>query len=639
MRTVSRLPIAAAIATAVVLPPVPIPAAVQLVTADPPVHVSWADARHSIGEVLAAADPTNPRRLIACSIIYSNDENRMWVSAYLSEDQGRTWRRAVETRDPSRSNEADPSCTFGRDGRVYLAAISSSPYGSFTTPHYLKLFRSLDGGSHWSQPLVLSTTGLGFDREHLVVDTTGGPHDGTLYMNATTLVRVPGATAGEERQDAVSLWNSRDHGATLDGPVLRPATPGRRVIPRANGVVLSDGTVAVLLGELNRQPSGAPMTSLADWNVPGQAASRLRIATSSDGGRSLALGSTIADCFMSGTLGLGAQTPYLVADPGSTAFKDRLYAVWPDIRSGRSEILLSYSADKGLTWSAPTFVNDDHGRERVGAGGDHFLPVVAVNRHGVVGVSWYDRRDVPDGLGWDVRFAASVDGGETFLPSVRVSSATSQFGPDLRFGLTGSVDDRLDTRQGHVLQVRIQGRDFYAGDTAGIAADGFGVFHPVWIDHHTGVAQVWTAAVTVNGQGVRNGDPALDHLIDVSSSVTLDVRSTSYDQTTGEVAVTVALRNTSADRVPLPLTVRPVVVASELAEDIAATNADNASTGAAAVWIFGERGSSGFLEPRAATAPKILRFRLKGMRPYPKAVEYRIGLVTMRARILAPPER
>jgi hypothetical protein len=47
-------------------------------------------------------------------------------------------------------------------------------------------------------------------------------------------------------------------------------------------------------------------------------------------------------------------------------------------------------------------------------GPDDFMPAIAVNPSGAVGVMWYDRRDKPDDLGYFVRFSASVDGGETF---------------------------------------------------------------------------------------------------------------------------------------------------------------------------------------------------------------------------------
>ena len=51
------------------------------------------------------------------------------------------------------------------------------------------------------------------------------------------------------------------------------------------------------------------------------------------------------------------------------------------------------------------------------------MATVAVNRDGVVGVLWYDRREANDNLAYHARFAASFDGGLTFSPSVRVSAA------------------------------------------------------------------------------------------------------------------------------------------------------------------------------------------------------------------------
>ena len=612
----------------------PLAAVTSRIVAEPPVHVSVADAGKSMGEVLIAADPADRRRLVACAMIYSNEENRMWVSAYRTDDRGRTWTRVLETRGADRANEADPSCTFGRDGRVYLAAISHRPYGNFTAETFLKLFRSVDGGARWSQSVMLPVKSFVFDREYLVVDRTGGQNDGTLYMNAAAGVRGSADAAAE---DAVGLWLSRDAGTTFETPLIRPITAGQFVMPRANSVVLSDGTVAILFGELNkRSPSGQPIFSAREWNARGQAAARLRIATSADGGRSLQLGAKVADCYMSSSLGLGAQSPYLAVDPGSAAFKDRLYVVWPDARSGRSEILLAYSADKGQTWSTPIFVDDDHGTATSSTGGDDSLPVVAVNQHGVVGVMWYDRREVPDGLGWDVRFAASTDGGQTFAPSIRLSTATSRFGSELRLATFGFVDDRNDTRQGHDLQVNIQARQFFAGDTAGMAADAGGVFHPAWIDHRTGTSQVWSASVSVDAKGVRNGSPALERLNDVSSSITLDVQSTAYDQHSSEVGVTIALRNTSATSVPLPLTMRLLQATSEVGDRVDVLNADNQSSGPDAVWEFGSATAGGRLDPQATTAPRTLRFRLRGAVSYKAALGYRSGLVRMHARILAP---
>ncbi|HVT37620.1 MAG TPA: sialidase family protein, partial [Gemmatimonadaceae bacterium] len=186
--------------------------------------------------------------------------------------------------------------------------------------------------------------------------------------------------------------------------------------------------------------------------------------------------------------------PALAIDVSTGRFKDRLYVVWPDRRRGHSEIRFSWSADRGATWSAPRLINDNAGTDHT----DQFMPEIAVNRGGVVGVTWYDRRNHADNLGWDVRFTTSFDGGATFQPSVMVSEHGASFP-------AGTARERLrpagdpDAPRTERAQISA-GRDsflFMGGDTAGLAADAAGLFHAVWVDNHTGVPQVWTAWIAV----------------------------------------------------------------------------------------------------------------------------------------------
>jgi hypothetical protein len=166
--------------------------------------------------------------------------------------------------------------------------------------------------------------------------------------------------------------------------------------------------------------------------------------------------------------------PQLAADTTSGKHRDRVYAVWTDrVAEGRGEprIQFSYSKDKGRSWTEPQVLS-----EQAPAGEQDYasyLPAIAVNKDGVVAVSWYDRRGLPKGKhrefppGWNVRLRASLDGGMTWQPSVRVNEKTGKAPYD---------------------QVR---------DTAGLAADAEGNFHPAWIDDRTGKRQMWTAAVKV----------------------------------------------------------------------------------------------------------------------------------------------
>jgi hypothetical protein len=137
--------------------------------------------------------------------------------------------------------------------------------------------------------------------------------------------------------------------------------------------------------------------------------------------------------------------------------------------------MLSSSSDRGATWTAPKIVSDAPEVARASGGPDQFMPTIAVNRDGTVGVLWYDRRDADDNLSYYPRFSASTDGGVTWLQSIRVSESPNKAAGKSGTGVT-------------------------SGDTAGLAASADGLFHALWIDNRTGVQQVWTSAISVRSR-------------------------------------------------------------------------------------------------------------------------------------------
>src|SRR5439155_6910656 len=82
-------------------------------------------------------------------------------------------------------------------------------------------------------------------------------------------------------------------------------------------------------------------------------------------------------------------------------------------------------SDKGKTWTTPRPINDDppFDARDLPKGPHASAPWLAVNRNGVVGAVWLDRRDIASNAGYVLRFSASLDGGESWLPSVKVSEA------------------------------------------------------------------------------------------------------------------------------------------------------------------------------------------------------------------------
>jgi len=264
----------------------------------------------------------------------------------------------------------------------------------------------------------------------------------------------------------------------------------------------------------------------------------------------------------------------------------------------------------GITWSTPVVVNDDRSFIDGRKGPDDFMGTVAVNREGVVGVTWYDRRDSTNDYDWLVRFAASFDGGNSFTPSVKVSeSAFTHDRTKMRvaefdsFG-GGNYESPSKTLRINVAPSRSYGR---GGDTAGLAASADGLFHALWIDNRTGVPQVWTAPIKVNGTAIRNGAQEFQNLEDITQKLTFEFSDPQYDAQTNTLSVKAHLVNTSGETLEGPIVVRVLTLSPTEAEIL---NADNRQGGKGAVWEYGSLPVANKLGPGQRTADKLIHLRL-----------------------------
>ncbi|MDQ3949606.1 MAG: glycoside hydrolase [Gemmatimonadota bacterium] len=601
------------------------------------VHVSAAQARYAMREVALAAHPTDPARLLGCGMVEAADEERYWTVVYLSTDGGKSWSPVLETKRPDFS--IDPACTFGVGDLAHYAAIARGRPG----PTVLALWRSVDGGRTWEEQAPLPMRRQSIDQEWLVPDATGGKFHGRVYMAAATSIR---AAVGSD-VNGVAVWISTDSGKTFDGPTVRLLPVGHDALGVANAVLMSDGTLVTLIGEI--KPVGR--------SKPGAPNAALSVFRSTDGGETLGRSIKLDDYYEAQPVALASVSPRLAVDPGSAAFKDRLYATWTDERSGRFEIYLSYSADQGRTWSRPVVISDDPPYSD-GRRPNHFMPTVAVNKDGVVGVSWYDRREHPDNLGWHVRFRASLDGGETWLPSIRVSTASNDITDRTalytqayaRGGGSGGYGRSAPPEAGPlVVEVSIQGSNYSAGDYAGLAAAADGVFHAFWVDNRTGLPQIWTAPITVRGvaaarAGAESRRAPVDsprvarepgrpgELTDVSSKVTLLLTNSAFDRATNTVSVVARLGNVSRDTLAGPFQGRVTEITSQLARR-AELIGGASGTGSGAVIDFADVVPGGVLAPGQRSEPKRLVFRLSELRPLREGDEYRLDLVSMKVSV------
>ncbi len=577
----------------------------QSITVGPNVQVSKGLASDPHFEMQIAADPFHAGRLLACSMVWPREGSWTEVATYASLDGGRSWTPTLRTRGEGRRDSWDPTCAYGPGGVAYTFSQNIDAKDK----SFDRIDRSTDGGMTWETPVRTKHA----ERNFITVDTTKGPRAGWIYLQGAGSVCVPGVRCANPQ--AYYLQYSADGGRTFTSQLV-PVADGNYNIGYGPGVVLSDGTYVAPMGEWK---SPTPMYE------GGTLRSRVPVSVLGHDGRwaNAALNvfrakfdkpnwpltvevSAVGDWFLDRGWNRSMMA-IMAADSSSGPFRDRIYVVWPDVGSERSQIMLSYSSDQGKTWSRPRVIDDNRSWAGNPAGPDDIHGQVAVNPQGVVGVSWYDRRDNPDNLGWTVRFRASFDGGETFTPSVKVSEVP--YLPEKTDPMPLSVIGRRWKDANESSLLGIHSFNFSGGHTAGLAASADGKFHPLWVGNPTGVPQLWTATITVNGTAQKNGSPEFAKLNDVSGKVKIYFTNRRLFRSSRIVEADVEIEDLSEDILYGPLKLRVLDLNSQLgvAEIM---NADEGGKGEGAVFDLTSLLDGGQLKPHAITNPRRIRIQM-----------------------------
>jgi len=194
--------------------------------------------------------------------------------------------------------------------------------------------------------------------------------------------------------------------------------PGQNSQTIGNVIVVNPKT-GVLYDFFERfQTTGSPKFTPRGYSVG--------FVSSSDGGATWSRPTTVAaqqfvtdtDPNTGAALRTGEGLPSAAIDPST----GQLYVVWSDNRfTGTvNQIVSTTSTDGGSTWTAPKVISTVTGRPA-------FTPTVAVNSAGVVGVTYYDLRNLPAGdtttLPTDYWFTASTDHGASFGDETHIAGS------------------------------------------------------------------------------------------------------------------------------------------------------------------------------------------------------------------------
>ena len=555
-------------------------------------------------EILAAADPTHPDRLITCYMVSSLTSSPYWTAASVSFDGGSSWSETVAERISDQLDKLwsldfrslDPTCAYGPGGTVYFGAVLGKDLEASSD-----FFRSPDGGRTWTSPVAISGA---WDRPYIAVDVTGGKYNGRIYVNHTFEIRdfdsSPTSYDSASVSRGMGLQRSLDGGRSFLGPAARVGIVGEHhaFTSPGNSVVLSDGTVVSLFFEFDPVAGSKELYHDADGS--------LKVIFSRDGGESYVDSTKVADHFEDRRYNIGMQTvPSLAVDPGSPLFKDRLYVAWHESKDHYEEGLLSYSADKGKTWSRPVRFSDVRARTDTKSRANEFQVAAAANKEGVVGVMWYETSS-PDRGDYSVRFAASLDGGETWLPSVRVSEAPNTVEGNEHWIFKAGASH---ASRGQPISVFIR-RSIWqsSGHTAGLATDSNGTFHAFWIDNRTAIRQVWTAPIVVSGTVIKNGSKELANLEDISDKVDVEVGRVAFDRAKHVLSAALRLKNISQEKITAPVKLRIVKVLSPVCRLEALRGEEPIGIGT--ILDFTDRLRGGVLKPNDFSSPYDVHFTL-----------------------------
>jgi hypothetical protein len=388
--------------------------------------IPLAMAQYRSGEPHVAVNPNNPNHLLAAAMLLHPDEQADGpVVALYSNDRGKNWRV-----HPFRfKSAADVWCIINEKGEGVLSLLDGDR---------LWVFHSPDGGRSWTDSTDL---GRYHDHEAMVKgkDLSGKE---VIYLTSVQQVRQNGVS-----YPALFLARSDDGGRHFS--FRKTGVNNNLNMNTMTPAVLSDGTLLLPFEEFAfRTASGYQrLEKSLSWLIKAAA-----------GGTDWEPPHFITQSF-------GAGFPVMAVNTAAP-WKDHIY--WVGNTPDRQSILLWQSADKGVTWSSTTVYQSTQLT---------VIPNVAVNRDGIIGISFYERgQGAP--FCQTYRFTVSADGGRSFSPPVAVAARPSC--PD-------------KAKNGHLLNRGWASGGHYTA----LVAMPEGGFFTIWADARTGAYQLYQAEISL----------------------------------------------------------------------------------------------------------------------------------------------
>ena len=453
------------------------------------IQVTSGTPNQARSESIIAVNPRDRNNLIAASKKFSNPKTyRFTIGVRVSFDGGSDWQDATLPTLPEwgdmtgtggqdgSTGMSDPAAAFDDFGNAFMVGEPfkyKGDTGGTGNTIDLFIYKSTDGGLHWSAPIPLHVGNLGDDADKSWIacdNNPASPHYGNVYV-------AWGAEA------PLRFARSIDHGANWTG--IGREKPGSELAPDIGESEISvglDGTVHIVWHkqrgttiEYRRSTDGGETFEKQKSIVTGVQSLKGHLPEIGDPQISTwphFPGATFRVLTLATGCGFGFDPLGNSPFPFFSGPKNFIVA-WSDFREGAARIYYRTSANAGASFDGPENGQPLIGNPWADPNLHHFHPQIVCTGSGVIGCAYYEYtykgEDGPNLI--DVKLKASFDKGKTFVKTITVTENPWDPKIDAPF----SLGDKLVT---------------FIGEYFGLDAHDKG-FDVLWTDTRTGVQELF----------------------------------------------------------------------------------------------------------------------------------------------------
>jgi hypothetical protein len=379
-----------------------------------------------VNETPIASNPKRPSHLLTGG----NDYNCPNIQGfYASSNKGSTWNHTCLGSIPGGSGDGDPIVGYDLHNTAFIGGIDAT--GSTSA---IVLEKSTNNGATWSAPASV-VTGIA---PYTFVDKPWMQIDDSPTSQWPSFIYISTTEFDPSSNTLIAVAHSTDGGATFTNvgvdSVVYP------IIDQFSDLAVGkDGTLYLTWMRCSATgPSGdcGGTTSMimfsksldfgGTWTAPVVIASA-NLAPDSCG--------AFYGC-LPNTSERVSNVPAVDIDKTTGPFSNRLYVSMYNWTGNKMQVLVSKSNNGGVSWGPPKHISV--------ISQDQFFPWLSTSENGVVGVTWLDRRLDPSNINYDSFASASANGGASYSPAVRVSTASSDpfndgFGGSFMGDYTGNI--------------------------------------------------------------------------------------------------------------------------------------------------------------------------------------------------------